>query len=176
MMRRARERTTRARDDARRRSRARRAARTRAPDPARMCEDGGAPRSGCPPLKDVSSRIGQIVWPAVRASRGEAGLAALAPFFAEFPPGGVIVFGEGVERVDLLLARLRLRAGGDLLVAADLERGCGQQVREYASLPPAMALAACLDDDAARQAGLLTGTQAREAGIDVVFAPVADVN
>jgi len=127
-------------------------------------------------LKDVSSRIGQIIWPAVRASRGEAGLAALAPFFAEFPPGGVIVFGEGMDRVDQLLARLRLRAGGDLLVAADLERGCGQQVREASSLPTAMALAACLDDDAARMAGLLTALQAKKAGIDVVFAPVADVN
>ncbi len=144
-----------------------------------LCEDGdppSPPRSGCTTLKDVSTRIGQLVWPAVRASRGEAGLQALAPFFAEFPPGGVIVFGEGMERVDQLLARLRLRAGGDLLVAADLERGCGQQVKEFSSLPPAMALAACLDDDAARQAGLLTGLQARQAGIDVVFAPVADVN
>ncbi|HEX5011418.1 MAG TPA: glycoside hydrolase family 3 N-terminal domain-containing protein [Planctomycetota bacterium] len=127
-------------------------------------------------MNDPSARIGQILWPALRASRGEAGLEALAPLLAEFPPGGVIVFGEGMERVDRLIARLRLRAGSDLLVAADLERGCGQQVREFSSLPPAMAVAACPDADAARQAGLLTALEARQAGIDVVFAPVADVN
>jgi beta-glucosidase-like glycosyl hydrolase len=100
----------------------------------------------------------------------------LRPLFERYPPGGVIVFGEGVERVERLIAALRLRARGDLLVAADLERGCGQQVREYASLPPAMALAACPEPGAAYAAGLLTGQQARAAGIDVVFAPVADVN
>jgi len=127
-------------------------------------------------MSDVSARIGQLVWPAVRASKGEAALDALAPYFAEFPAGGVIVFGEGMERVDRLLARLRLRAGPDLLVSADLERGCGQQVREFSSLPPAMAVAACPDADAARQAGLLTAIEARQAGIEVVFAPVADVN
>jgi beta-glucosidase-like glycosyl hydrolase len=121
-------------------------------------------------------RVGQVVWPALRAGRGEAGLEALAPLLERFPPGGVIVFGEGAERVDRLIAALRLRTRGDLLVAADLERGCGQQVREYALLPPAMALAACPDPDAAYAAGRLTGREARAAGIDVVFAPVADVN
>jgi beta-glucosidase-like glycosyl hydrolase len=127
-------------------------------------------------VNDAAARIGQLLWPAVRASKGEAGLDALRPLVAEFPPGGVIVFGEGMERVDRLIARMRLRAGTDLLVAADLERGCGQQVREFSSLPPAMAVAACPDADAAGQAGLLTALEARQAGIDVVFAPVVDVN
>jgi len=31
-------------------------------------------RPGCTPVNDPSARIGQILWPAVRASRGEAGL------------------------------------------------------------------------------------------------------
>ncbi|MHC5209834.1 MAG: glycoside hydrolase family 3 N-terminal domain-containing protein [Planctomycetota bacterium] len=124
----------------------------------------------------VSDRVGQVVWPALRASRGEAALDALGPLLERYPPGGVIVFGEGAERVDRLIAALRLRTRGDLLVAADLERGCGQQVRECTSLPPAMALAACPDPGAAHEAGYLTGREARAAGIDVVFAPVADVN
>lgn len=127
-------------------------------------------------MSDIASRIGQVIWPALRASRGEAGIEALMPLLERFPCGGVIVFGEGAERVDRLIAALRLRARGDLLVAADLERGCGQHVREFSSLPPAMAIAACPDDDAAHEAGLLTAIEARQAGIDVVFAPVADVN
>ncbi|HTE06094.1 MAG TPA: hypothetical protein VK824_07860, partial [Planctomycetota bacterium] len=102
------------------------------------------------PSSDVRRRIGQVLWPALRCSRGEAGIDALAPLLEEFPPGGVIVFGEGVERVDRLIAALRLRARGDLLVSSDLERGAGQQVRELSSLPPAMALAACPAPDAAR--------------------------
>ncbi|MGQ0552472.1 MAG: glycoside hydrolase family 3 N-terminal domain-containing protein [Planctomycetota bacterium] len=127
-------------------------------------------------MRTPARRIGQVIWPAVRASKGAAALDALQPLFEEFPPGGVIIFGEGAAGVESLIAATRLRVKGDLLVAADLERGCGQQVREYAALPPAMALAAQRDPEAAHQAGLLTGRQARQAGIDVVFAPVADVN
>jgi beta-glucosidase-like glycosyl hydrolase len=127
-------------------------------------------------VSDASERIGQVIWPALRASRGEAGLDTLASLAEEFPLGGVIVFGEGEARVDRLIAQLRLRIPGDLLVAADLERGCGQQVCEFTSLPPAMAIAACADPSAAHEAGLLTALEAVRAGIDVVFAPVADVN
>jgi beta-N-acetylhexosaminidase len=127
-------------------------------------------------VTDAAFRIGQVVWPALRAAQGEAGLDALAELFEHYPPGGVIVFGEGEPQVATLIAKLRLRIPGDPLIASDLERGCGQQVCELTSLPPAMAIAACDDEDAAHEAGLLTGLEAREAGIDVVFAPVADVN
>ncbi len=126
--------------------------------------------------REPQIRIGQVVWPCLRASKGEAGLDALSELFERYPPGGVIVFGEGEARVDALIAKLRLRIPGDPLIASDLERGCGQQVREYTDLPPAMAIAACGDEDAAHDAGLLTALEARDAGIDVVFAPVADVN
>ena len=120
--------------------------------------------------------VGQVIWPAVRCSRGSSGLAALRPLFEQYPPGGVIVFGEAEPEVERLITTLRRMAGHDLLVSSDLERGAGQQVRERTSLPPAMALAACGIDDAAYLAGRLTGAEARAAGIDVVFAPVADVN
>jgi len=127
-------------------------------------------------LNTLETRIGQVVWPALRCSRGAAGIEALSPLFSEFPPGGVIVFGEGERHVERLIARLRLASPGDLLVAADLERGCGQQVAEQTALPPAMAIAACTLPEAAFEAGLLTALEARAVGIDVVFAPVADVN
>lgn len=122
---------------------------------------------------DPARRIGQVLWPAIRASKG---LDHLQPLFERFPPGGVIVFGEGEPDVAQLIAELRQRVDGDLLVSSDLERGCGQQVREFTHLPTAMALAACEHPDAAELAGRLTAHEARLAGIDVVHAPVADVN
>jgi len=125
---------------------------------------------------DVDLRIGQVLWPALRASRGQAGIEALKPLIERFPPGGVIVFGEGQDGVADLIAALREAIPGDLLVSSDLERGCGQQVREFSSLPTAMALSACQLPHAAYDAGLATAIEARAAGIDVVFAPVADVN
>ncbi|GJM21693.1 MAG: hypothetical protein DHS20C15_16080 [Planctomycetota bacterium] len=125
---------------------------------------------------DLAARLGSLVWPDIRASRGIAGLDALAPLIEAYPPGGVIVFGEGEPGVQQLIAELRRRAPEDLIVAADLERGCGQQVSEFTKLPPAMALAANSDPEAAWEAGLITGREARAAGIEMVFAPVVDVN
>lgn len=127
-------------------------------------------------MSDIAQRIGQVVWPAIRASRGVEGLDALTPLLERYPPGGVIVFGENLPGVEPLIAELRRRAPDDLLVACDLERGCGQHVKERTSLPPAMAIAAGGNVDAAYEAAMLTAIEAREAGIDVVFAPVVDVN
>lgn len=127
-------------------------------------------------VSDIARRIGQVVWPAVRASRGVEGLDALTPLFQSHPPGGVIVFGENMPGVEPLIAALKLRAPEGMLVACDLERGCGQHVKERTSLPPAMAIAAGGSVDAAYDAGMLTAIEAREVGIDVVFAPVVDVN
>ncbi|RKY17038.1 MAG: hypothetical protein DRQ55_16715 [Planctomycetota bacterium] len=126
--------------------------------------------------RTLQQLIGAVVWPDVRCSRGVAGLDDLAELIERYPPGGVIVFGEGQADVERLLAELRRRTGDELLVSSDLERGCGQQVSERSRLPPAMALAACDLPDASYEAGLLTGAEARAAGIDVVYAPVADVN
>ncbi len=125
---------------------------------------------------DAAARIGRLIWPDVRASRGEDALRRLQPLIERFGVGGVILFGEGMPGNEALLARLRLMAGPDLLVSSDLERGCGQQVAERSTLPTAMAIAAGGDTRGAYQAGLQTGAEARAAGIDVVFAPVADVN
>ena len=75
-----------------------------------------------------------------------------------------------------------------LLVAADFESGAGFRVSGiYAlpnmlemsgatMLPPAMALGATDDEDLARIAGSITGTEARALGVQLAFAPVLDVN
>jgi beta-glucosidase-like glycosyl hydrolase len=126
--------------------------------------------------RSLPELIGRVVWPDVRCSKGAEAVSALAPLAERYPPGGVIVFGEGQPDVEALIGDLRRLLGDELLVSSDLERGCGQQVAERSHLPPAMALAACGLPDAAYDAGVLTGCEARAAGIDVVYAPVADVN
>jgi hypothetical protein len=70
-------------------------------------------------MEELARRIGRVIWPALRCGKGTAAIDALAPLIERFPPGGVIVFGEGAERVDRLIAALR-RARGELLVASDL--------------------------------------------------------
>lgn len=91
--------------------------------------------------------------------------------------GGFIVFGGDREQVARLIADLRARVDRPLWMCADLERGAGQQFGGLPTLPPPAALASHpRPEEAARTAGWITGRGARSIGIDLVFAPVLDLD
>jgi beta-glucosidase len=68
------------------------------------------------------------------------------------------------------------KAGRPLLIGSDLERGTGQQLEGMPELPPPGALGALGDLELIRIAGRCTGSTAIFAGINLVFAPVADLD
>jgi beta-glucosidase-like glycosyl hydrolase len=90
--------------------------------------------------------------------------------------GGFIIFGGAVETVRRLTTDLLRRAGRPLLLAADLERGAGQQVAGLTEFPPPAALASLEDASVIRWAGAVTAQEARAVGINWIFAPVADLD
>lgn len=121
---------------------------------------------------------GRLVLPALRW-REDGGFgheAAAIDAALEFGAGGFILFGGTVGDVRELTDRLRRDAGRPLLIAADLERGAGQQVRGLAELPPPLALASLEEPAVIRGAGLLTAAEALSVGINWVLAPVADLD
>lgn len=105
---------------------------------------------------------------------------------AAMPPAGVILFGRNIQnRAQLsdLAADLRAVLPPDAVLMVDQEGGRVARLRgpDWPELPPAAALGAlyATDPDAARTAarahGAALGAFAREAGFDVVTAPVLDV-
>ena len=91
--------------------------------------------------------------------------------------GGFLVFGGSCDAVRALAARLRSEAEGPLWLAADLERGAGQQFRGASSLPPPGALARHpRPEEAVRAAARLTAVEARELGLNWALAPVLDLD
>ena len=121
---------------------------------------------------------GRLVFPALRWRR-ETGFAHEAAAIAaalEFGAGGFILFGGTADAVFELTQQLRREAGRPLLVAADLERGPGQQVAGLDELPPPRALASLGDSAVLRGAGLLTALEALSVGINWILAPVADLD
>jgi len=76
------------------------------------------------------------------------------------------------------LSHLQSVARSPLLIAADIERGVGQQLRGEVLFPHAMAFCALGDEaeKAAHEFARLTGLAARANGIHISFSPVADVN
>ena len=63
-----------------------------------------------------------------------------------------------------------------LLFGADYERGAGTFDSHFTELPSNMALGATRNPALARAAGILTALEARAMGINMLFAPVVDVN
>ncbi len=93
------------------------------------------------------------------------------------PVGGLLLFNGGLQ-AKKSLERLQAASSIPMLVGSDIERGVGQQVRGCTVFPHAAALDKLGSDaesfvaDYARTLAL----EARDVGIHITFAPVADVN
>jgi len=121
---------------------------------------------------------GRLVLPALRW-RDESGFThehEAVESALSYGAGGFILFGGTAEAVMELTDRLHGSAGRPLLIASDLERGAGQQVRGLSELPPPRALASLHDPAVLRGAGILTAVEALSVGINWVLAPVADLD
>jgi beta-glucosidase-like glycosyl hydrolase len=90
--------------------------------------------------------------------------------------GGFCIFGGTLAAVRELTAELRRRSAVPLLMAADLERGAGQQFDGATQLPPLAALGSLDDTTVTQQAAAITAAEALAAGVNWIFAPVADVD
>lgn len=121
---------------------------------------------------------GRLILPALRW-RDDTGFAHEAGTISAalgFGAGGFILFGGPPDAVRALTAELRTRAGRPLLIAADLERGAGQQFPGLTEFPPPAALASLEDPAAIRTAASTTAREALDLGVNWVLAPVADLD
>lgn len=114
-----------------------------------------------------------IRWDAARGFEGERDAIARA---LALGVGGFILFGGEQDAVRQLTKELRQRTRVPLLIAADLERGAGQQFAGATGLPPLAAIASLNDPDAVRRAARLTAREARTLGVNWGYAPVCDVD
>jgi len=99
---------------------------------------------------------------------------------------GFIVFGGRLAEVRRHIDLLQKEAELPLIIASDLERGLGQQIKGGTSFPPAMALAkaalkkhdhgAAFDLSMFRRACSAVAEEAAYTGINTIFAPVLDIN
>lgn len=132
------------------------------------------------PLRDkvaqlIFCRIGSNL-PPVRTA--EEDVERVARLVEECPVGGLLLFNGGPDTKSAL-ERLQAASRIPLLVASDVERGVGQQVRGYTLFPHAMAFGKMPESDGDEAVGRFATTishEARDAGIQIVLGPVADVN
>ena len=124
----------------------------------------------------LDQRIGQmlVVDLQIKWLRGARSLVQVAE---EWGVGGFHVPRRMPPREILRSTNLlHERAAVPLFFSADYEWGPGQVGTPLTELPAAMAFGAAADPGLAEAAGALTAIEARALGINVLFAPVADVN
>ena len=124
------------------------------------------------------SEIAELFYPAVRwdASRGYEGEREGIEQALELGVGGFILFGGPAEHVAALTEELHSKSRLPLLIGADLERGAGQQFAGQTALPPLAAIASLGDVQAIRRAAAVSAREARELGINWIYAPDCDLD
>jgi beta-N-acetylhexosaminidase len=87
----------------------------------------------------------------------------------------------GIERSQVypsavIINEFQRRAKVPLIVGADFEAGTGQRLDEGTNFPAAMAVAATNNPRLAYEEGKIVARESRAAGLQWIFAPVADMN
>ncbi len=119
-------------------------------------------------------RIGSNM-PPVRTA--EADEQRVSQLLDECPFGGLLLFNGDLETRHAL-DRLQQRAAVPLLVASDIERGVGQQVKGFTLFPHAMAFDKLGEDGPTAVTNYVRtlAAEAQQTGIHIAFGPVADVS
>jgi beta-N-acetylhexosaminidase len=127
----------------------------------------------------IDEKIGQLFAVEANAifmSRESAEYRRLRQHIVENKVGSLILFRSDVWATAILSNRLQGLARIPLLVSSDLEMGPGMRLDDTQWWAPNMAVGASGEPELARAQGRATALQARAAGINWIYAPVADVN
>jgi beta-N-acetylhexosaminidase len=125
----------------------------------------------------LRQRVAQLVMPWVRGGQlRPAESQRLRRWVEQDGVGGLIVSRGPASEFAPALNRAQSLAHVPLLIVSDLETGPGMRLTGGTNLPPAMAFGAAADERLAREAGRITGREARAAGIHMTLGPVLDVN
>ena len=124
------------------------------------------------------SEIAELFYPAIRweESGGYEAQRSGIEEALKLGVGGFILFGGPSEHVAALTEDLHSKSKAALLIGADLERGAGQQFAGQTALPPLAAIASLEDLQTVRRAAGVTAREARELGINWIYAPDCDLD
>ncbi|MCL2362154.1 MAG: glycoside hydrolase family 3 protein [Defluviitaleaceae bacterium] len=138
----------------------------------------------CPSTEWIASltlreKIGQLIMPRL-PWQTTAMTPALEQWFTDYPVGGIILFADNVnsiQQVHALISDMQAASTHPLFIATDEEGGRVSRVGRLFDepVPPAYEIGLTGDSDYAFEMGQITGQWLKLLGINMNFAPVADV-
>ncbi len=127
----------------------------------------------------LRQQVAQLVMPWIRGGHiapGSVEHQRLRRWIQQDEVGGLIVSRGAAAEFGPAMNAAQAMARVPLLMVSDLETGPGMRLTGGTNFPPAMAFGASGDVDLAREAGRVTGREARAVGIHMTLGPVLDVN
>ena len=127
----------------------------------------------------VRDKIAQLVVPWIPgnyAAYDDEGFVRAEAWVESLHIGGLIVSAGSPLDIAAKLNRLQQRSRYPLLIASDFEGGTSLRFSGGTPLPPNMGVGATGSDTAAYEVGRITALEGRAVGVQLAFAPVADVN
>src|SRR5690606_178772 len=121
-------------------------------------------------------RIAQLFMIRAHTDRGKSYEDSVAEVIREQHIGGLVFFQGGPERQAALTNRYQAISFVPLLIAMDAEWGIGMRLDSTISYPYQMSLGAIQDESLIYQMGGEIAKQFKRLGMQVNFAPVADIN
>ena len=121
-------------------------------------------------------RVGQLIMIAAYSNRDANHQAEIERLIREYGIGGIAFFQGGPFRQAELVNSFQAISRVPILLAIDAEWGLAMRLDSTTRFPYQMALGAITNPQLIYRMGAEIGRQLREAGIQMNFAPVADVN
>lgn len=120
-------------------------------------------------------KAGQVVMPRLDFREPDP-LTLAKKLVSDYKVGGFIIFGGDKDSLKKAAEELRSISEIPLLFGLDAERGVGQIVSGAALFPFTMSLGAARDEGLVYEEALFIAGEMRECGLNLIFAPVLDVN
>jgi len=121
-------------------------------------------------------RLAQLIMIRAHSNLGAAHQASVERLVREEGVGGLCFFQGGPGRQIALANRYQRAAAVPLLVSMDAEWGLDMRLDSTVAFPRQLTLGAVRDNDLIYYTGAEIGRQLRAVGVQVNFAPVADIN
>lgn len=124
----------------------------------------------------LKEKIGQLFIYTLAPVRSKANLAGLREAVHTYKVGGLLFSGGLATNQAVLTNYAQDQAEIPLMITFDGEWGLGMRLKDTPSFPRNMVLGCIRDDRLIYEYGREVGRECRQLGIQVDFAPVADVN
>jgi beta-glucosidase-like glycosyl hydrolase len=123
----------------------------------------------------MREKVGQFVMPRLDFRENDP-IPLAKKLVSEYGVGGFIVFGGDIRYVKRAVEELSSVSAVPLLFGLDAERGVGQIISDATRFPFTMSLGAIGDDVLVYEEARFIAEEMKECGLNLIFAPVLDVN